>query len=409
MTIAYDKNNAYKYIVEIRNSETLNVLRSFTTSTLYYGGGIGMRYGGYSMFGKYIAIALGKEINIWEIETGNSVRILKGHKGDVFKVCYSPDGLYIVSTSVDQTAIIWDSNTGNRIRTIGEYLDVKNAFIENNNKLVVYSSSENIIKIWNGYTGELLQVIKRPDAIKAYTDKLEIQYKSNNCSPDGKYMATNRLSDKTKLFGDNKKVYILERVSKKICKTIEVSGSGHLIGPIHYIYDGKFILVFYSDSMIGDPMFYDDVYYPCKLNIYKSNNLELLHKISIKEKYLDVYLRDIYQVQCIQKNKCFISTMRGLVFIIDIERGCIIHKLNTHSHENTLSYNDDCSILASASKYDIKLWDVATGNLINTIDFMSIDVKGADVRRIRHDELKTHDFMVLKQNGAIVEGIKTSC
>jgi len=44
-----------------------------------------------------------------------------------------------------------------------------------------------------------------------------------------------------------------------------------------------------------------------------------------------------------------------------------------------------------------------------TIQPLAIHILGADLRGIKCDDLTEHDLLVLKQNGAIVEGIKPSC
>ena len=37
---------------------------------------------------------------------------LRGHSGGVTSVCFSPDGRYIATGSYDNTAIIWDTDSG---------------------------------------------------------------------------------------------------------------------------------------------------------------------------------------------------------------------------------------------------------------------------------------------------------
>jgi WD40 repeat protein len=48
-------------------------------------------------------------INLWDIVTGNRVEQLKGHKGWVKSLAFSPDGKTLASGSRDTTVLIWDT------------------------------------------------------------------------------------------------------------------------------------------------------------------------------------------------------------------------------------------------------------------------------------------------------------
>ena len=56
-------------------------------------------------------------IIIWDINTGNNIRTLKGHSNWVCCLAVLPNGC-LASGSVDNSIIIWDINTGNNIRTL---------------------------------------------------------------------------------------------------------------------------------------------------------------------------------------------------------------------------------------------------------------------------------------------------
>jgi WD40 repeat protein len=73
----------------------------------------------FSPDGKRLASAGGKlgmfkrlivpgEVKIWDIETGQEICTLRGHKGTVYGVSYSPDGRHLATSSDDGTVIIWD-------------------------------------------------------------------------------------------------------------------------------------------------------------------------------------------------------------------------------------------------------------------------------------------------------------
>lgn len=63
--------------------------------------------------GKLVAAgSLDTMVRVWNVQTGQQVERLKGHKDSVYSVAFSPDGKCLVSGSLDRTLRVWDlSNT----------------------------------------------------------------------------------------------------------------------------------------------------------------------------------------------------------------------------------------------------------------------------------------------------------
>jgi WD40 repeat protein len=44
---------------------------------------------------------------VWDVETGQEIRLLTGHTAEVNSAAFSPDGHTIVTTSMDKTFQVW--------------------------------------------------------------------------------------------------------------------------------------------------------------------------------------------------------------------------------------------------------------------------------------------------------------
>ena len=55
---------------------------------------------------------------IWDVQSGQATLILRGHSQPVASIAFSPDGKRLVSVSLDRTLKIWDSETGQELLTL---------------------------------------------------------------------------------------------------------------------------------------------------------------------------------------------------------------------------------------------------------------------------------------------------
>lgn len=58
------------------------------------------------------------EQSIQNVEKWNQHKVLRGHVEDVVDICWSRDGLHLVSGSVDNEAIVWDVSKGTKIHRL---------------------------------------------------------------------------------------------------------------------------------------------------------------------------------------------------------------------------------------------------------------------------------------------------
>ena len=108
--------------------------------------------------GKYI-VAASNPIEIWDSETGELIRTLEGHNYHSDNVIYSPNSKYIAAVSYNIIKI-WDSGSGELIRTLkGHTSRIDSANYSPAGRFIVSASDDKTIKIWDSETGESINTI----------------------------------------------------------------------------------------------------------------------------------------------------------------------------------------------------------------------------------------------------------
>ncbi len=96
---------------------------------------------------------------IWNAETGHAVRKLEGaHTAFVNTAVFSPDGEFVLTASDDGTAKLWTVADGQVVRSFAGHADrVRSAIFSFDGKSIVTTSSDKSAKLWNTETGEVIR------------------------------------------------------------------------------------------------------------------------------------------------------------------------------------------------------------------------------------------------------------
>lgn len=102
-------------------------------------------------------VASGSEdttIRIWDHETGQYERTLKGHTGSITGLSFDKKGTLLASCSTDMSCKIWDINSYCCIRTLnGHDHTISSISFTLSNEFLISASRDKTIKIWEVSTG----------------------------------------------------------------------------------------------------------------------------------------------------------------------------------------------------------------------------------------------------------------
>ncbi len=117
-------------------------------------------------------------VRVWDLETGQQVRRLEGHKGLVWSLAVSPNGRYVLSGGNDAVAILWDLRSWHeKHRLRGHTGRVECLAFLPNGQRAITSGVDGTIRLWDVENGqEVLHHFKGPGGRNGYLA----------VSPDGK-------------------------------------------------------------------------------------------------------------------------------------------------------------------------------------------------------------------------------
>jgi len=136
---------------------------------------------------------------IWDRESGELIHTLEGHEKAVEGATFSPDGKYALTASYDETLRVWEVSSGKEIKKIkSERKGFNNVAVSPpDGKFILTAGENDTAVVWDFASGEKRFVLPHPKV----EEGKDLGLNSAIFSPDGKLIATGS-GDKTAIIWD---------------------------------------------------------------------------------------------------------------------------------------------------------------------------------------------------------------
>lgn len=114
----------------------------------------------FSSDGETLAAAgihMDKTVKLWNVRTGSLLRKLAGHTDvEIHAIAFSPDGARLASAGNDATVRVWDVSTGDLQHTLKSHKGAVTAItFSPDGKTVASGGADKTVRLWNAHTGQL--------------------------------------------------------------------------------------------------------------------------------------------------------------------------------------------------------------------------------------------------------------
>ncbi|KAM9389407.1 chromatin assembly factor 1 subunit B [Phaethornis superciliosus] len=135
-------------------------------------------------------------------ENWTVVKTLRGHLEDVYDICWTSDGNYMASASVDNTAIMWDVNKGQKVSILNEHKSyVQGIAWDPLGQYIATLSCDRVLRVYNTQTKRVaFNVTRMPSGSGAegearsyrmfHDDGMKSFFRRLSFTPDGSYLLT---------------------------------------------------------------------------------------------------------------------------------------------------------------------------------------------------------------------------
>lgn len=308
--------------VKLWDMATGKQLRTFNT--------VGLRGAAqFSHDGKLLAAeGADHSIALWDLNADRELHHLKGHTNQITELRFSGDGKTLASTSTDHTARLWEVGTGNLLATlIGHTGAVYSIAFSPDGRKVATASYDVTVKLWEVVTGKQLMTLEHPTTKQSNSSGIHwVAF-----SPDGSRILA------TGLFVN---IAVWDAVNGEALPALE--GHRSYASPIAFSPDGKLMATGSDDRTIL---------------LWDVGTWSVL-------KRLTGHGNRIAELAFSHDSKTLVSAARDrTIKLWDVAADPNpLERLGAQ----LVAYSSDGRTLVSVYRSDMRLWDTATWEVINT-------------------------------------------
>ena len=289
-------------------------------------------------------------VKVIDLETGEELLTLNGHKYYVSIAAFSPDGSRIVTGSYDMTVKVWDALSGKEMFSMNannSSVDAANYSPDGKKIVSISPSTDKPVMVWNAMTGEELE------SFSGHLSAVNAAY----FSLDGKQIVTASKDKTIRIWdiNDNNDKQVLFRNRNNSINWGEVmSSDGKLIISSN---DGSNLIV--SSTETGKEM------------------LVLNH-----DRYVDC-------AAISPDNKIIVASSDNRLYLWNAESGFVNHIIDKNAKGiNSIAFhpNGGRFVTTSAEDYSVRIWDSRKGeeimSLLNGNSYLNNAVYSPDGKKI---------------------------
>ncbi len=304
---------------------------------------------------------------IWDPSAGGQpLASFAGHLHPISALVFSPDGRRLASASFDRSVKLWDTTTGDLIRTLPHTGNVLCVAFSPDGRRLASSGEDKIVHIWDAQTGrEVLGLRGHTDWCGCVVFSADGQ-RLASASTDG----TIRIWDATPLQGNEGREALLFSQHSDEIRSVAVSPDGHWIASAGFggavkVWDaatGKVRAEFNEDALTV----FDLVWHPDGKRIAFSTENDRLARVRIwdvanEREVLALSGGREYLAVAFSPNGRYLVTGRvtGVIEVWDAETGRQVGTLGRHLRDvRGLVFSHDGRHLATVSPGgEVRLWD----------------------------------------------------
>jgi WD40 repeat protein len=98
---------------------------------------------------------------LWNVNTGQTLSVLKGHTGSVWGVALSADGRLAASASADGTVRLWEAPSGRPLRTLSGHIGPVSAVaLSADGHLLASGGWDGTVRLWDTTSGDQIRTLQ---------------------------------------------------------------------------------------------------------------------------------------------------------------------------------------------------------------------------------------------------------